>query len=157
MHQLTLADFSVIKTFKENDSEVIKISFAVCVFCSGGEWYAGGKCDSDTEPLQDEKDLSPSLYPSIMGMLEDVLRWMKTPVYYLNVTIMSDFRKDGHPSIYRKPNMTDEERRTTIRYQDCSHWCLPGVPDTWNELLYAQLLMKHYQKQHKQQQQQIGS
>ncbi|XP_009783417.1 protein trichome birefringence-like 4 [Nicotiana tabacum] len=124
---------------------------------SGGEWYAGGKCDSDTEPLQDEKDLSPSLYPSIMGMLEDVLRWMKTPVYYLNVTIMSDFRKDGHPSIYRKPNMTDEERRTTIRYQDCSHWCLPGVPDTWNELLYAQLLMKHYQKQHKQQQQQIGS
>ncbi|XP_009587467.1 protein trichome birefringence-like 4 [Nicotiana tomentosiformis] len=114
---------------------------------SGGEWYAGGKCDSDTEPLQDEKDLSPSLYPPIMGMLEDVIRWMKTPVYYLNVTIMSDFRKDGHPSIYRKPNMTDEERRTTIRYQDCSHWCLPGVPDTWNELLYAQLLMKHYQKQ----------
>ncbi|XP_055818593.1 protein trichome birefringence-like 4 [Solanum dulcamara] len=124
---------------------------------SGGEWYAGGKCDSDTEPLQDEKDLSPSLYPPIMGMLEDVIKWMKAPVYYLNVTIMSDFRKDGHPSVYRKPNMTDEERRTTLRYQDCSHWCLPGVPDTWNELLYAQLLMKHYQKQHKQQQQQIGS
>ncbi|KAG5630169.1 hypothetical protein H5410_001886 [Solanum commersonii] len=124
---------------------------------SGGEWYAGGKCDSDTEPLQDEKDLSPSLYPPIMGMLEDVIKWMKSPVYYLNVTIMSDFRKDGHPSVYRKPNMTDEERRTTLRYQDCSHWCLPGVPDTWNELLYAQLLMKHYQKQHKQQQQQIGS
>ncbi|XP_004228795.3 protein trichome birefringence-like 4 [Solanum lycopersicum] len=124
---------------------------------SGGEWYAGGKCDSDTEPLKDEKDLSPSLYPPIMGMLEDVIKWMKSPVYYLNVTIMSDFRKDGHPSIYRKPNMTDEERRTTLRFQDCSHWCLPGVPDTWNELLYAQLLMKHYQKQHKQQQQQIGS
>ncbi|KAK6802964.1 hypothetical protein RDI58_000748 [Solanum bulbocastanum] len=124
---------------------------------SGGEWYAGGKCDSDTEPLKDQKDLSPSLYPPIMGMLEDVIKWMKAPVYYLNVTIMSDFRKDGHPSVYRKPNMTDEERRTTLRYQDCSHWCLPGVPDTWNELLYAQLLMKHYQKQHKQQQQQIGS
>ncbi|XP_060197416.1 protein trichome birefringence-like 4 [Lycium barbarum] len=124
---------------------------------SGGEWYAGGKCDSDTEPLQDEKDLSPSLYPPIMGMLEDVIKWMKTPVYYLNVTVISDFRKDGHPSVYRKPNMTDEERRTTLRYQDCSHWCLPGVPDTWNELLYAQLLMKHYQKQQKQQQQQIGS
>ncbi|KAF3648917.1 Protein trichome birefringence-like 1 [Capsicum annuum] len=123
---------------------------------SGGEWYAGGKCDSDTEPLQDEKDLSPSLYPPIMGMLEDVIKWMKTPVYYLNVTIMSDFRKDGHPSVYRQPNMTDEERRTTLRYQDCSHWCLPGVPDTWNELLYAQILMKHYQKQ-QQQQQQIGS
>lgn len=136
---------------------MLLLFFFFFFFCSGGEWYAGGKCDSDTEPLKDEKDLSPSLYPPIMGMLEDVIKWMKSPVYYLNVTIMSDFRKDGHPSIYRKPNMTDEERRTTLRFQDCSHWCLPGVPDTWNELLYAQLLMKHYQKQHKQQQQQIGS
>uniref|UniRef100_A0A166H5D8 Uncharacterized protein n=1 Tax=Daucus carota subsp. sativus TaxID=79200 RepID=A0A166H5D8_DAUCS len=25
--------------------------------------------------------------------------------------------------------------------EDCSHWCLPGVPDTWNELLYT-LFMK---------------
>ncbi|CAI5972322.1 unnamed protein product [Closterium sp. NIES-65] len=24
--------------------------------------------------------------------------------------------------------------------RDCVHWCLPGVPDTWNELLYADLL-----------------
>ncbi|KAK9922706.1 hypothetical protein M0R45_031158 [Rubus argutus] len=22
---------------------------------------------------------------------------------------------------------------------DCSHWCLPGLPDTWNDLLYAAL------------------
>ncbi|XP_060196701.1 protein trichome birefringence-like 4 [Lycium barbarum] len=122
---------------------------------SGGEWYSGGKCDSDTEPLDDEKDLLTSLYPPTTGMLENVIRWMKAPVYYLNITRMTDFRKDGHPSVYRKPNMTDEERRSTLRYQDCSHWCLPGVPDTWNELLYAQLLMKHHQKQ--QQKQQIGS
>ncbi|CAI5494549.1 unnamed protein product [Closterium sp. Naga37s-1] len=24
--------------------------------------------------------------------------------------------------------------------RDCVHWCLPGVPDTWNELMYADLL-----------------
>ncbi|KAJ0441629.1 putative PC-Esterase [Helianthus annuus] len=21
--------------------------------------------------------------------------------------------------------------------QDCSHWCLPGVPDAWKEILYV--------------------
>jgi hypothetical protein len=24
----------------------------------------------------------------------------------------------------------------------CSHWCLPGVPDTWNELVYSFLLLR---------------
>uniref|UniRef100_A0A804NG18 Trichome birefringence-like N-terminal domain-containing protein n=1 Tax=Zea mays TaxID=4577 RepID=A0A804NG18_MAIZE len=24
---------------------------------------------------------------------------------------------------------------------DCSHWCLAGVPDTWNQILYASLLL----------------
>lgn len=23
---------------------------------------------------------------------------------------------------------------------DCSHWCLPGLPDTWNRLLYANIV-----------------
>ncbi|CAN6921912.1 unnamed protein product, partial [Brassica oleracea var. botrytis] len=28
--------------------------------------------------------------------------------------------------------------------QDCSHWCLPGVPDTWNEILYTKFLSMNY-------------
>ncbi|KAL2898366.1 Protein trichome birefringence-like 2 [Bienertia sinuspersici] len=24
---------------------------------------------------------------------------------------------------------------------DCNHWCIAGVPDTWNQLLYTTLLM----------------
>ncbi|KAK6941937.1 PC-Esterase [Dillenia turbinata] len=60
----------------------------------------------------------------------------------MNVTRMTDYRKDGHPSIYRKQKLSDEERRSPSRFQDCSHWCLPGVPDAWNELLYAELLIK---------------
>jgi len=63
---------------------------------------------------------------------------------------MTDFRKDGHPSIYRKQNLTPEERKSPLRYQDCSHWCLPGVPDIWNEILYAELLMREYRNQHEQ-------
>lgn len=77
-----------------------------------------------------------------------VLKGMRTRVFYLNVTRMSEFRKDAHPSIYIKPNLTQEERKLQLKYQDCSHWCLPGVPDTWNEIVYAQLLKKHNQKQH---------
>lgn len=79
-----------------------------------------------------------------MTVLENVLKGMKTKVTYLNVTRMTDYRKDGHPSIYRKLHPSD------LSIQDCSHWCLPGVPDVWNEILYAELLVKLNKKQKKQ-------
>lgn len=82
-----------------------------------------------------------------MKVLERVLKGMKTQVSYLNVSRMTDFRKDGHPSIYRKQKFTDEEKKSPLFFQDCSHWCLPGVPDTWNELLYAKILVNQHQKQ----------
>ncbi|THU47329.1 hypothetical protein C4D60_Mb09t14340 [Musa balbisiana] len=110
---------------------------------SGGRWNSGGQCDKETEPIKNEKYLSS--YPWKMTVLESVIKGMKTPVAYLNITTMTDYRKDAHPSIYRKQNLTEEERRSPERYQDCSHWCLPGVPDSWNELLYAQLIIKHHQ------------
>ncbi|KAG9137763.1 hypothetical protein Leryth_019399, partial [Lithospermum erythrorhizon] len=104
----------------------------------GGQWNSGGQCDGETEPIKNEAYLTP--YPSKMTVLEEVLKDMKIHVSYLNVTKMTDFRKDGHPSVYRKQSSND------LQVQDCSHWCLPGVPDTWNELLYAELLRKQIQK-----------
>ncbi|KAG8367956.1 hypothetical protein BUALT_Bualt16G0126500 [Buddleja alternifolia] len=112
---------------------------------SGGQWNSGGACDNEMEPIKNETYLSP--YPTKMTVLERVLRGMKTKVTYLNVTTMTDYRKDGHPSIYRTQHLSDEERRSPLSFQDCSHWCLPGVPDAWNELLYAELLVKLNQKQ----------
>jgi hypothetical protein len=112
-------------------------------FCSGGQWNSGGSCDKESEPIKNEEYLST--YPPKMSILENVIHNMKTPVVYLNVTRMTDYRKDAHPSIFRKQNLTDEERRSPEKYQDCSHWCLPGVPDSWNELVYAQLLIKQHQ------------
>lgn len=116
---------------------------------SGGQWNSGGACDHETEPIKNETYLNE--YPSKMVVLEKILRNMKTPVSYLNVTRLTDYRKDGHPSMYRKQYLTDEERRAPLMFQDCSHWCLPGVPDAWNELLYAELLVKQYQQQLQQQ------
>ena len=75
-----------------------------------------------------------------MRALEPVVRMMRTQVTYLNISRLTDYRKDGHPSIYRKEYKTVEEELAAVHSQDCSHWCLPGVPDTWNELLYASLL-----------------
>ncbi|CAN4118621.1 unnamed protein product [Withania somnifera] len=112
---------------------------------SGGQWNSGGACDGVTEPIKNDTYLTP--YPTKMILLENVFRGMKTQVSYLNITRMTDYRKDGHPSIYRQPNLTIKERKSQWRYQDCSHWCLPGVPDAWNELLYAQLLVRFHQKQ----------
>lgn len=44
----------------------------------------------------------------------------------LDITNLSLLRKDGHPSVYGLGG----------RSMDCSHWCLAGVPDTWNQILY---------------------
>lgn len=58
------------------------------------------------------------------------------PLDVLDVTNMTSRRKDGHSSIYYLGPPASLHR------QDCSHWCLPGVPDSWNELLYALFLKR---------------
>ncbi|CAM0943809.1 unnamed protein product [Alopecurus aequalis] len=113
---------------------------------SGGQWNSGGRCDKETGPITNEQYLRP--YPGKMRILEEVLHGMKTPVAYLNITRMTDYRKEGHPSVYRKQRLSGEERKPSKLRQDCSHWCLPGVPDSWNEILYAQILVKRHQMLH---------
>ncbi|KAL6633450.1 hypothetical protein ACP70R_026121 [Stipagrostis hirtigluma subsp. patula] len=107
---------------------------------SGGQWNSGGSCDKETEPITNDQYLTP--YPTKMSILEEVLHGMKTPVVYLNITRMTDYRKEAHPSVYRKHKLSEQEKKSPELFQDCSHWCLPGVPDSWNELLYAQILVK---------------
>ncbi|KAH9605041.1 hypothetical protein KSS87_007984 [Heliosperma pusillum] len=109
---------------------------------SGGQWNSGGQCDSETEPIKNETYLTK--YPWKMKMFDSVIKGMKTPISFLNVTRLTDYRKDGHPSVYRKQHLSGVETKSPLRSQDCSHWCLPGVPDSWNELLYAELLRKQY-------------
>ncbi|KAF3577195.1 hypothetical protein DY000_02029228 [Brassica cretica] len=43
-------------------------------------------------------------------------------------TGLSQLRKDSHPSSYSGNHPGND-----------SHWCLPGVPDTWNILFYSVL------------------
>ncbi|XP_057978994.1 protein trichome birefringence-like 36 [Malania oleifera] len=80
--------------------------------------------------------------PAQMHVLQSVLRRMKFPVYLQDITTMSAYRRDGHPSVYSKRIGYEEKRHQNqiSSATDCSHWCLPGVPDTWNEMLSAILM-----------------
>ena len=57
----------------------------------------------------------------------------------MNVTQMTALRPDGHPSTYY---LGATAGPAPLNKQDCRHWCLPGIPDTWNELLYARILTR---------------
>ncbi|CAH2063086.1 unnamed protein product [Thlaspi arvense] len=102
---------------------------------SGGEWNSGGHCREANRPLN--QTFKPS-YSGRNTIVEQVLKQMKTPVTLLNVSGLSQYRIDAHPSIFG----TRRENRRSQAVQDCSHWCLPGVPDTWNHFLFLHLLHK---------------
>ncbi|XP_030960995.1 protein trichome birefringence-like 2 [Quercus lobata] len=128
----------VDKNIDFNRTQVFFRGYSLTHF-RGGQWNSGGQCHKETEPIFNETYLAK--YPSKMRTLEHVLQSMRSPVVYMNISRLTDYRKDGHPSVYRREYKTVEEQNAAAeQFQDCSHWCLPGVPDTWNELLYASLL-----------------
>ncbi|XP_043712490.1 protein PMR5-like [Telopea speciosissima] len=94
------------------------------------EWNSGApasaNCYGERTPLSGE--MYPGPYPDQMKVTLAVLKDMHHPVYLMDITTLSQLRKDAHPSIY-----------TPDRTPDCSHWCLPGLPDTWNQLFYTSL------------------
>ncbi|XP_039003887.1 protein trichome birefringence-like 42 [Hibiscus syriacus] len=91
------------------------------------------KCYRATKPIKNDETLKLKKSESIIkGIVERTIRGMRRPVRYLNITRLTELRKDAHSSIYWK-------KKQFKAGPDCSHWCLPGVPDTWNHLLYATL------------------
>ncbi|URD76077.1 hypothetical protein MUK42_09898 [Musa troglodytarum] len=106
---------------------------------NNGTWDDGGSCTAFTEPEKDPAALGPE--PWNNRVIADTVEGMKSggrKVQLLNITYLTEFRKDAHPSAHREPGTPADAP------EDCSHWCLPGVPDTWNQLLYAYLLMMDY-------------
>ncbi|GFP79622.1 protein trichome birefringence-like 31 [Phtheirospermum japonicum] len=112
------------------------------------EWKPGtdGNCFNETHPIEDGSYWGTGSSLDIMGILGDVLGQLKVKVTLLNITQLSEYRKDGHTSVYgeRKGKLLTKEQRSDPKsFADCIHWCLPGVPDTWNEILYALLLQDY--------------
>ncbi|XP_057770150.1 protein trichome birefringence-like 14 [Salvia miltiorrhiza] len=93
---------------------------------ANGEWNTGGSCDN-LSPLSKGSEVfqNQSSDPVVEGAVRG------TMVKILDITALSELRDEAHISHY--------SRKASEGINDCLHWCLPGIPDTWNELLYAQL------------------
>ncbi|XP_062182839.1 protein trichome birefringence-like 11 [Phragmites australis] len=135
----TLSDW-LHKEVDTSKTHVIYRTYAPVHF-RGGDWNTGGSCHLETlpdvAPLKSLEEWADMLKP-VNDFLGNNLRPKLDGLDMLNVTQMTAQRKDGHLSLYLSPS------GPVSRYkQDCSHWCLPGVPDTWNELLYALVMKRH--------------
>ncbi|KAI7750481.1 hypothetical protein M8C21_028952 [Ambrosia artemisiifolia] len=112
-----------------------------------GDWRAGGTCHLEKLPDLVSSLLQPSsnwpqyhIFTDVISNRTKSLSIDTTKVMtILNTTIMSSMRKDGHPSLYY---LGPKQSPAAVHRQDCSHWCLPGVPDAWNEILYALILKR---------------
>ncbi|XP_052194362.1 protein trichome birefringence-like 41 [Diospyros lotus] len=95
----------------------------------GTEWGEAGvsNCGKEIEPVKGSS--YPSGLPAAAVVLKQVLSLVSKPVHLLDITILSQLRKDAHPSIYHG-----------FKGMDCTHWCIAGLPDTWNQLLFAALV-----------------
>uniref|UniRef100_A0A2P2QM22 Trichome birefringence-like C-terminal domain-containing protein n=1 Tax=Rhizophora mucronata TaxID=61149 RepID=A0A2P2QM22_RHIMU len=94
----------------------------------------GWKCYDQKEPLA---MFSHPHIPEPLVVLKEVLTRMSSPVYLQDITTMSALRRDGHPSVYSRAVGQEQRQKPRELSSDCSHWCLPGVPDIWNEMLSA--------------------
>lgn len=85
-------------------------------------------CKGETEPMKGStRPIAPS---EGVALVKSQLAQMKNPFLFLDISLMSQLRPDAHPQYYNNPQHTGG---------DCTHWCIAGVPDTWNLLLIASL------------------
>nr|CAD1826554.1 unnamed protein product [Ananas comosus var. bracteatus] len=91
-----------------------------------GDWNTGGSCDN-TVPLAGGSEVVQDGSSDIVtaGAVNG------TRVKILDITALSKLRDEAHISKYSAKSLKG--------VHDCLHWCLPGVPDAWNEILFAQL------------------
>ncbi|XP_057804619.1 xylan O-acetyltransferase 1-like isoform X2 [Salvia miltiorrhiza] len=104
----------------------------------------GIKCAKEREPiLNTTMALSVGTDRRLFAIAANVTKSMKVGVHFINITTLSEYRKDAHTSVYtiRQGKMlTEEQQADPATYADCIHWCLPGLPDTWNEFIYARII-----------------
>ncbi|KAI9086065.1 hypothetical protein K1719_032142 [Acacia pycnantha] len=100
---------------------------------NGEEWNgtSSSTCKGQSRPIGGSRYSTGP--PQAEVIVKQVLGQMGKPVSLLDITTLSQLRRDGHPSVYGIYGG---------RGNDCSHWCVPGVPDTWNQLLFAMLVNK---------------
>ncbi|KAK8482322.1 hypothetical protein V6N13_065857 [Hibiscus sabdariffa] len=84
-------------------------------------------CNVTQNPLSETEGRDQSIFSESVF---DVVKNMTVPITILQVTPMSAFRRDAHVGRWSDNPLVP----------DCSHWCLPGLPDVWNEIFLSYLL-----------------
>lgn len=107
----------------------------------------GETCYNKTEPIMEQGYWSKGTDNDLMRTAQSVVQDLEKKglkIELLNITQLSQYRNDGHPTIYKRHWVppTESELANPIANSDCIHWCLPGVPDVWNEILYTYIRCK---------------
>ncbi|CAA2984558.1 ESKIMO 1-like [Olea europaea subsp. europaea] len=106
----------------------------------------GIKCALETTPiLNTSMPLNVGTDRRLFRVAVNITESMKVPVYFVNVTTLSEYRKDAHTSVHtiRQGKMLNPKQQADpATFADCIHWCLPGLPDTWNEFLYTHIISR---------------
>ncbi|KAF3434581.1 hypothetical protein FNV43_RR21666 [Rhamnella rubrinervis] len=100
----------------------------------GGDWDQGGSCQrlkpllpEQVEELFSLKNNGTNVEARLVN--QHLLEALKgSDFQILDITHMSEFRADAHPSTAGGK-----------KHDDCMHWCLPGITDTWNDLFVEYL------------------
>ncbi|CAN1325775.1 Xylan O-acetyltransferase 1 [Linum perenne] len=107
---------------------------------------SGIKCAKEKIPvLNISMPLEVGTDRRLFNVAANVTTGMKVPVHFINITRLSEYRKDAHTSVYtirQGKLLTPEQQADPTTYADCIHWCLPGLPDTWNEFLYTRIISR---------------
>ncbi|KAF4381426.1 hypothetical protein G4B88_029781 [Cannabis sativa] len=102
----------------------------------GGDWNQNGSCmfNDPLEELQldswfDPRNNGVNKEARILNrLINDSVQG--TDIQLLDLTHLSEFRADAHPAVW-----LGKKDAVAIWGQDCMHWCLPGLPDTWVDIL----------------------
>ncbi|KAI3818461.1 hypothetical protein L1987_12268 [Smallanthus sonchifolius] len=96
---------------------------------NGLDWNVQGVTNCAKERLPANESMYSGGIPQAEKVVEQILSGVGKPVSLLNITRLSQLRKDAHPSSFN-----------AFKGMDCTHWCVSGLPDTWNQLLSASLV-----------------
>ncbi|KAF7123809.1 hypothetical protein RHSIM_Rhsim12G0191700 [Rhododendron simsii] len=107
-----------------------------------GEWDKFGAC-SRTQPFKEGEKRLEGMEVEMrrIAVAEVEAAKMKAKEFrkrirlgVLDVTKLSLMRGDGHPGPYRVANPFANGVKERVK-NDCTHWCVLGLVDTWNEIL----------------------
>eukprot|EP00756_Hemistasia_phaeocysticola_P066235 Hpha_TRINITY_DN9095_c0_g1::TRINITY_DN9095_c0_g1_i1::g.141884::m.141884 len=131
---------TVLKFLQRYRGLVVWVGYTTRYFF-GGDWNEGGSCNVPDTPLPPSK-LESVLNATVRAERRYLNFWNKVVLDYvamhspphlefLDVAHMSLLRPGSHVAKYSE-----------LKGSDCSHYCVPGVPDVWNEVL-VNLLLHH--------------